>query len=62
MYKVFNMGHRMEVYVPQKYVDLVVSIADEFQVTAQQIGVTEDAQINQVTLEDCEGNVQKYKL
>ena len=52
----------MEVYVPQKYVDLVVSIADQFQVTAQQIGVTEEAQINQVTLEDCEGNVQKYKL
>ena len=62
MYKVFNMGHRMEVYVPQKYVDVVVSIARKFHVTAQQIGVTEEAKTNQVTLEDCEGNIQKYKL
>ena len=62
MYKVFNMGHRMEVYVPQKYVDVVVSVAKQFHVTAQQVGVTEEAKTNQVTLEDCEGNIQKYKL
>ncbi len=43
MYKVFNMGHRMEVYVPTRLADLVIDVAGELGVEAQVIGHTEAA-------------------
>ncbi|MFL2528208.1 MAG: GntR family transcriptional regulator [Candidatus Azotimanducaceae bacterium] len=60
MYKVFNMGHRMEVYISPKYVETVISIAKQYNVEAQQIGVTEEAKTNQLTLTDWSGNLQEY--
>ena len=50
MYKVFNMGHRMEVYVPQTQVDTTIAIARNFGVEARQIGYTEPASSNSLTL------------
>lgn len=41
MYRVFNMGHRMEIYCPQAAVDEVISIANSFNIDARQIGHTE---------------------
>ena len=41
MYKVFNMGHRMEVYVPEKSADKLVEISKSFNVQAQIIGHVE---------------------
>mgnify|MGYP000313860248 CR=1 FL=1 len=38
MYKVFNMGHRFEVYAFPEYADGIVAIAKEFGVDAQIIG------------------------
>lgn len=39
MYKVFNMGHRMELYVPTKEIaDVIIGIAHSFNVQAQIIG------------------------
>lgn len=38
MYKVFNMGHRMEIYLPQKYADELISISKSFNIDAQVIG------------------------
>ncbi|MCX6233925.1 MAG: AIR synthase-related protein [Bacteroidetes bacterium] len=38
MYKVFNMGHRMELYVNEKYAEKIVDIAGEFHIEAQIIG------------------------
>jgi phosphoribosylformylglycinamidine cyclo-ligase len=38
MYKVFNMGHRFEIYVFPEYADDIVSIAKEFGLDAQIIG------------------------
>ena len=38
MYKVFNMGHRFEVYLPQMYAQTVVEIAQSYGVDAQIIG------------------------
>ncbi|HSI78030.1 MAG TPA: AIR synthase-related protein [Lunatimonas sp.] len=38
MYKVFNMGHRMEIYLDPKHSDTVIQIAESFGVEAQIIG------------------------
>ncbi|HRK53817.1 MAG TPA: AIR synthase-related protein [Cyclobacteriaceae bacterium] len=38
MYKVFNMGHRMEIYLSEKYADEIIAISKSFGVDAQVIG------------------------
>ncbi|HEY9083142.1 MAG TPA: AIR synthase related protein [Vicingaceae bacterium] len=38
MYKVFNMGHRMELYVPQAIANEIIGISQSFNVDAQVIG------------------------
>ena len=38
MYQVFNCGHRMELYVPEKIAEDIISISKSFQVEAQIIG------------------------
>ena len=50
MYKVFNMGHRMEVYVPQERAAEVIDIAGSLGVAARQVGHTRGAASNQLTL------------
>ena len=41
MYKVFNMGHRMELYVPEGIVDSIIAISNSFGVEAKVIGRVE---------------------
>ncbi len=41
MYKVFNMGHRMELYVPQEIADSIITISNSFGVEAKVIGGVE---------------------
>ena len=50
MYKVFNMGHRMEVYVPANQVSATIEIAAELDIDAQQVGHTETASKTILTL------------
>lgn len=50
MYKVFNMGHRMEVYLPETYASQVIEISKYFGVDAQVIGRVESSTQKQVTL------------
>lgn len=38
MYKVFNMGHRMEIYVPEVYANEIIQISKSFNVDAKVIG------------------------
>lgn len=38
MYRVFNMGHRMEIYAEEKYAQKMIEIAKSFKVDAQIIG------------------------
>lgn len=38
MYKVFNMGHRMELYVPEKIVGELINISESFNIEARIIG------------------------
>jgi phosphoribosylformylglycinamidine cyclo-ligase len=43
MYKVFNMGHRMEIYVDEESADEIVEISKSFNVDAQVIGRVEQS-------------------
>jgi phosphoribosylformylglycinamidine cyclo-ligase len=60
MYKVFNMGHRMEVYVPQDKVKAVIDVANSYNIEARQIGFTQASESNSLTLTDCHGSVHEY--
>lgn len=51
MYKVFNMGHRMEIYVAPEDAQQVINIARSFQVEAQVVGRVEDAPCNELIIE-----------
>ena len=44
MYKVFNMGHRMELYLPEKYANEVIEISRSFNVDAQIVGYVEKSE------------------
>lgn len=50
MYKVFNMGHRMELYLSEKYAAEIIDIAQGFNVGARIIGRVESASAKKVTL------------
>jgi phosphoribosylformylglycinamidine cyclo-ligase len=50
MYKVFNMGHRMEIYLPEKYAIEIIQIAEAFQIEAQVIGWVEKATYKKLTI------------
>ena len=50
MYKVFNMGQRLEVYVPQAYAQQVIDIARSFNIDAQLCGYCEKAEQNKLDI------------
>ncbi|PKQ60876.1 phosphoribosylformylglycinamidine cyclo-ligase [Labilibaculum filiforme] len=50
MYKVFNMGHRFELYVPQEIAEEIISISKEFNVDAQIIGRCEPNKGKKLTI------------
>ncbi len=43
MYKVFNMGHRMEIYLPKMHAEKVIEISKTFNIDAQIVGYVEKA-------------------
>lgn len=51
MYKVFNMGQRLEVYLPQQYAQQVIDIARSFNIDAQICGYCEHADQNELCIE-----------
>jgi phosphoribosylformylglycinamidine cyclo-ligase len=61
MYKVFNMGHRMEVYAPHEHVGTIIDIARELGIEALRVGHTEGAASNQLTLTDPAGREFSYR-
>lgn len=50
MYQVFNMGHRMEIYVSPSDASAVIDISRSFGIEAQVIGHVEDAASNRLTI------------
>lgn len=51
MYKVFNMGHRMEIYLPKEYADEVISISRSFNIDAQVVGFVEASEKKELIIE-----------
>jgi phosphoribosylformylglycinamidine cyclo-ligase len=50
MYKVFNMGHRMELYVPESIAEDIIQISKSFQVDAKVIGRVEESESKKLTI------------
>lgn len=50
MYKVFNMGHRYELYVPQEIAEDIIAISKEFNVDAQIVGRCEAHEGKKLTI------------
>ncbi|OAD92155.1 phosphoribosylformylglycinamidine cyclo-ligase [Aequorivita soesokkakensis] len=55
MYQVFNMGHRMELYVPEKIAAAIIKISKSFNVNAQIIGRVEAATSKKLTVKTAMG-------
>ncbi len=55
MYKVFNMGHRMEVYVSEELAPEIIRISEGFGIAAQVVGRVEVAAEKQVTISSQHG-------
>lgn len=50
MYKVFNMGHRMEIYVSPEDAAKVMAVSESFGIEARVVGHVEDATANRLTI------------
>lgn len=50
MYQVFNMGHRMELYVPEEIASDIIDISSSFNVEAKIIGRVEDSATKKLTI------------
>jgi phosphoribosylformylglycinamidine cyclo-ligase len=50
MYKVFNMGHRMELYVPQAIAQDIIELSQSFNVDAQIVGRVEQSETKKLTI------------
>lgn len=44
MYKVFNCGHRFEIYLPAEYADEIIAISKSFGIDAQIVGRVEESE------------------
>jgi len=55
MYKVFNMGHRLEIYLPEAYAEKVINISRSFGIDAQVIGRVEESAIKKLTIRNESG-------
>ena len=52
MYRVFNMGHRMEIYLPEAYAKQVIDISRSFNVDAQIVGHVEKSESRELVIEN----------
>lgn len=50
MYKVFNMGHRMEIYVPKEIAQNIIDISKSFNIDAQIVGRVEESTEKKLTI------------
>lgn len=55
MYKVFNMGHRFEIYVQPKFANDIIAISKEFGVDAQVVGYCTKHSGNKLTIKSTFG-------
>ena len=50
MYKVFNMGHRLEIYTNEEAANEMISIAKEFNIDSQIIGHVDASEQKRLTI------------
>ena len=55
MYQVFNMGHRMELYVSEEVASEIIAVSEAFNVPAQIIGRVEKAEAKKLTIQSEHG-------
>jgi phosphoribosylformylglycinamidine cyclo-ligase len=55
MYKVFNMGHRMEIYLKEEFADQVIQISKSFGVDAQVVGHVDKSPEKKITIKSSFG-------
>jgi phosphoribosylformylglycinamidine cyclo-ligase len=58
MYKVFNMGHRMEIYVPKEIANDIISISESFGIDAKIVGRVESSTSKKVTIKSEKGTFE----
>lgn len=58
MYKVFNMGHRMEIYTDQKTAEEIINISNGFKVEAKVVGRVEESNQNKLTITSAFGEFE----
>tara|TARA_A100000171_G_scaffold29083_1_gene27197 strand:+ start:5409 stop:6557 length:1149 start_codon:yes stop_codon:yes gene_type:complete len=56
MYKVFNMGHRMEIYIDEEFAEEIISISKSFNIDAQIVGRVETSKSKELTIKSAYGN------
>jgi phosphoribosylformylglycinamidine cyclo-ligase len=55
MYQVFNMGHRLEIYLPEQHAQTIIEISRSFNIDAQIIGYVENSTTKKLTIESEKG-------
>lgn len=55
MYQVFNMGHRLEIYIDPKYADQIIAISNSFGIPAQVVGRVEASDVKKLTIRSNKG-------
>lgn len=60
MYKVFNMGHRLEVYLPESEASTLIKLSESFDVSAKVIGRVEEAAQNELILDTPLGHFEYH--
>ncbi len=58
MYQVFNMGHRMELYVDESIAEDIIEISKSFNVNAKIIGRVEASNTKKLTIKSEKGNFE----
>ena len=58
MYEVFNMGHRMEIYLPESQAQKVIDIAESFKIEARIVGRVEASFEKKLTIHSIHGIFQ----
>lgn len=58
MYKVFNMGHRMEIYCDEKFASDIIAISKSFAIDAQIVGRVETCSIKKLTIKSSHGTFE----
>ena len=56
MYKVFNMGHRLEFYIDSQYAESIIEISKSFNIDAKIIGRVEEGEGKKVTIKSAFGS------